>query len=113
MQTLQSLKLKDRSAIIEFSQKLKDFLGSKLFSLRLYGSKAQGSDKELSDIDIFIVVQGLSHTLKREIIDLAFDVNLKHDVYISPRVVSLDLFQNSSFNSTPFVRNVQEQSFNL
>jgi hypothetical protein len=38
------------------------------------------------------------------VLDLAFDVNLAHDVYISPRVIERAVFEHPVWRITPFVQ---------
>ena len=113
MRTIRDLNAVDQQAIGEFQDRVRDLLAEKLCSLRLFGSKVRGTDTVDSDIDIFVVVQDDSFLTKRAIIDAAFDVNLKYDVYISPRVVPRSLYENSLFHTTPFVQGVERQSIPL
>ena len=113
MKTLNELKANDRRAVDEFRGRIVDFLGGRLCSLRLFGSKVAGTDQEGSDIDIFIVTREVDAVVKSGILDIAFDINLKYGVYISPRVVSLELFKNSAFHATPFIQNVEKDNLVL
>ncbi|MBU0693937.1 MAG: nucleotidyltransferase domain-containing protein [Candidatus Omnitrophica bacterium] len=107
------LRDKDYLAVKEFKKAITTFLGGKLFSLVLFGSKAKGTDSSDSDIDIFIVVKKYNSLVKREIIDTAFDVNLAYGVYISPRIISLELFNNPLFFSTPFIQHIKKEGVKL
>jgi len=109
MKTLSGLKINDQQALKEFYNRLQGLLGDRLSSTRLFGSKAKGTDETDSDIDIFVVVKRLDFTAKSKILGLAFDVNLKYGVYVSPRIVPFELFQDTAFHSTPFVRNVEKE----
>jgi predicted nucleotidyltransferase len=110
---IDNLKNKDRLAIEEFYKRTTVILGESIHSMKLFGSKVRGTDDQDSDIDIFIVVKNYKTTIKDKIIDVAFDVNLAYGVYISPRVVSLELFKDSLFRSTPFVQYVEKEGIIL
>ncbi len=59
-----------------------------------------------SDIDILVVMRAQDSErarLQREIVEIAFDVNLGHDVYISPRVVTEALLADPVWGRTPFL----------
>ena len=113
MKRLDELKSNDRQAIGEFSDRVKALLGAKLHSLRVYGSKIKGTDTKDSDIDMFIVVSSRDHTIKSLILTAAFDSSLKYGVYISPRVVPLELYLDRPFHATPFIQNVEKESLVL
>lgn len=88
-----SLSHTDTEALDAFTRRVRAELGDRLIELRVFGSKARGDATSESDIDVLVVVPtGLDRRrLQDEVTDLAFDVNLAHDVYISPRVVTEDL----------------------
>ncbi len=99
----------DWQAIKEFGDKIRTELTGHLVSLKLYGSKACGRDSGESDIDILVEVDSLTENLWNQVMDIAFEVNLKRDVYISPRVLSSDKLQSSKWEVTPFVQNVKRE----
>jgi predicted nucleotidyltransferase len=55
---------------------------------RLFGSKATGQDACGSDIEILVIVCVARLETEDRVLAIAFDINLVHEVYISPRVVS-------------------------
>ena len=61
-------------------------LRDNLVEVKLFGSKATGKDQPESDIDVLVAVETGGVEVEDEILDIAFDTNLKHEVYISPRV---------------------------
>ena len=54
-----------------------------LLDFRIFGSKAVETDIEDSDLDVMIVLEGLSPTIESRIDDLIFDINLKFDCFIT------------------------------
>lgn len=109
MKLSRTLKKKDRLAIEEFRDRVQEFLGGRVLAIKLFGSKARGEDISESDIDILVVVTEITPGLKDQVVDIAFDVNLCHDVYISPRVVPLHVFQDPLWRATPFIQNVEKE----
>ena len=59
----------------------------------LYGSRARGDYDEWSDIDIAVIVPGLTSPLKHAVLDVIADVELEHDVVLSTLVISLGEFE--------------------
>ena len=97
---------KQREAIASFTAALRSTLGSSLSDIRLFGSAARGDARSDSDIDVLVVVQPENdrRRLTRQVVDIAFDVNLAHDVYISPRVVTPEILNHPVWRETAFLR---------
>lgn len=104
---------KDQKAVDDFRKRLLLLLGSHLVQLALFGSKASGKDTPESDIDMLVLVKDVAMNFKNRILDLAFDVNLKHNVYISPRIISLSTFNDPVWSETPFIRGLKESGLSL
>jgi predicted nucleotidyltransferase len=100
------------AALQVFASRLRAELGPMLVDLRLFGSAARGEARRDSDIDVLVVVQPASERrrLATQVVDIAFDVNLAHDVYISPRVVTPEILNHPVWRETPFLRNVARES---
>ncbi len=73
----------------------------------LYGSQARGDFHHDSDIDLLILVDGNTLSVKDEenIIAPLYDIELKSGVSISPRVMLKKHWYNRPFD-TPFYLNV-------
>ena len=110
-----SLDARRRQAITDFVARIRAGLGPHLVDLRLFGSVARRDAHPDSDIDILVVVQPDNERsrLERQAVDIAFDVNLEHDVYISPRVLSAGLLAHPVWGQTPFLKSVQRESVEL
>jgi len=108
-----SLNPKDRRAIENFRHQVVRLLGDNLLQIALFGSKATGQDTQDSDIDILILVKHLEVNLKNQILDIAFDINLKHEVYISPRMIAFSTFNDPVWSKTPFIRGLRALSLPL
>ncbi|MGH7872708.1 MAG: nucleotidyltransferase domain-containing protein, partial [Candidatus Binatia bacterium] len=99
------LKLKSKDAALEeFLRSLRSTLGKNLLEAKLFGSRATGRDQPDSDIDLLVVVNRKGAETEDRVLDIAFDVNLKHDVYISPRVIDRSTLSDPVWSITPFLR---------
>ena len=105
MPTLQ-LNARDHAALQEFVRRVREELAAEVVEMKLYGSKAIGQSTPESDIDVFVVVREQSSQTESRVVDIAFDVNLEHDVYISPRVVSQQILEHPVWRITPFLQAV-------
>jgi predicted nucleotidyltransferase len=92
----------------EFARRLRRDLPANIIDLRLFGSEARGEAGPESDIDVLVVVRPTDERkrLAGLIVDIAFDVNLAHGVYISPRVVTTQILNDPVWRETPFLRAV-------
>jgi predicted nucleotidyltransferase len=107
------LKSKDRAALEEFLQKVRASLGNNLVEVKLFGSKATGRDQADSDIDVLVVVERGGVETEDQVLDIAFDVNVAHEVYISPRVLSRAVLEDPVWKITPFLRAISKEGIPL
>jgi|SRR3954471_3656443 predicted nucleotidyltransferase len=49
-----------RSALVEYAERLRRLFGDRLVDVRLFGSFARGEANEDSDVDVLVLVQGLT-----------------------------------------------------
>ena len=104
-----------RPALTEFVRRIREALPTNVIDVRLFGSEARGEASPESDLDVLVVVQPDADRVPLEdrIIDIAFDVNLDFNVYISPRVVTPAILNHPVWSQTPFIRNVTRESIPL
>ena len=107
------LKSNDAAALAEFVKSLRSTLGKNLVEAKLFGSKATGKDQPDSDIDVLVVVKRNGTETEDRVLDIAFVVNLKHDVYISPRVIDASTLADPVWRITPFLRAVAKEGISL
>ncbi len=82
----------------EYKQALQELYGPQLDKLILFGSHARGDFHEESDIDFAVVLADPSMKASNEIIKssaISFKIGLKHNVCISPILVSSQTLQTS------------------
>ncbi len=77
----------------ELKKCLEKLLGDTSFVILLYGSRARGDSNTNSDIDIAIIVKGLSRDLKKQILNIVAELELK---YLTP--LSTIIFSDEGFN---------------
>ena len=80
-------------ALRELIYVLRDLLGDRLIKFALYGSRARGDYDPESDIDIAIIVSGLTRELKNQILDKVVEIEFK---YLSP--LSTLILSEEDFN---------------
>jgi predicted nucleotidyltransferase len=108
-----TLKSKDAAAIEEFVKQARTVLGNNLIELKLFGSKATGKDQPDSDIDVLVAVEKDGAEVEDAVLDIAFDTNLKHEVYISPRVIDRATLADPVWRITPFLKAIVKEGISL
>ena len=108
-----NLKSKDAAALEEFLRGLRSALGKNLLEAKLFGSKTTGRDQPDSDIDVLVVAIRNGVETEDRVLDIAFDVNLKHDVYISPRVIGRSILSDPVWSITPFLQAIAKEGIPL
>lgn len=75
-------------ALRELKESLRTLLGDQLLKMLLFGSMARGDYGDESDIDVAIIIRGLTHELKQKILDTVAEVELKHLMPVSVLTLS-------------------------
>ena len=99
----------ESAALREFALAARQRLGSRLVELRLFGSKARGDAAPDSDIDVAVLVDHPDVADRETLIDLATDVNVVRGVYVSPRLIPLDVLHHPVWRLTGFLRAVEQE----
>ena len=97
--------------IYQFSQQLKDIMGSKLTKVIVYGSYARGDYQNNSDIDIVAIVQGEREGLQQElkkVWDISSDLELEYGIIISPTVIPFAEYEKYK-KDLPYYKNIQNE----
>lgn len=79
-----------RRALAALAVRLRADFGARLRLVRLFGSWARGDASADSDLDVAVVIDDLDRTEWRQVIDVAADLEVAHDVVLGPYVVSTE-----------------------
>jgi uncharacterized protein len=95
-----NLAAKDRAAVEESAALLR--ANYPIVHVVLFGSKARGQDDSESDIDVLVLTaRALSRSEKGDISRALLDVELKHDVVISPLIVPVSEWEQGLYQVLP------------
>ena len=78
----------------ELKRSLESFLGDQLVSMVLFGSMARGDYHDESDMDVAVIVHGLTPKLKGQILDEVAELELEHHMPLSVLVFSEEEFNH-------------------
>ena len=85
------LSAEEKIVISGLKDALKKIAGDR-FKMILFGSKARGDYSQESDVDIAIIIPGLTRKLKDKILDEVAEIELQHLMPLSTLVISEDDF---------------------
>jgi predicted nucleotidyltransferase len=80
-------------ALDELCAAVRTRFGARVIRLALFGSRARGDATEDSDVDVLIVIDGLTSAEGREVDAMVGDLLTRHDVLLSPFLVSREHFE--------------------
>lgn len=82
--------MSDNSKILsDLKSHLNTNYGNSVMDVILFGSQARGDAEEYSDYDILIVLdKDYSGKDENQILDLCYDINLKHNILIDAHLIS-------------------------
>ncbi len=108
------MSVKIKGILEEYVKGLLKIIGKDLKQVILYGSYARGEqDKngEISDIDIMILVDVPEKKIKeieQKVIDYSYDLDLEHDILLSPIIESVENYNNRIKYMT-FYKNIEKE----
>jgi predicted nucleotidyltransferase len=81
-----------KTELKDLKKRLVRLLRPQAFKMVLFGSRARGDYGEESDVDVAILVRGLTREMKRRILDQVAEIELEYLLPISVLVFSEDEF---------------------
>jgi|SRR6056297_624099 len=95
---------KDRLILLQLKNKLQKEVN--LNEIRVFGSRADNSFREDSDIDVYVQVDTITSEVKEIIRDICWQVSYENRVVITPLIFSRDEVENSPLKSSPIIKNI-------
>ena len=95
----------EKAALHELKDRLACDFG--LIEMRLFGSRAREEGDAESDVDVLIILASTDWETEKRIYDIAFDLDLKHDVVLNTVICSQQEFASKLFRASGFYREVE------
>ena len=86
----------EERALAAFVGSVRARFGERVAAVVLFGSRARGEGHAESDLDVLVLIQGLTRDDRRTVIDLAYDVELATRLVVAPIVRDAARFQADS-----------------
>ena len=87
--------------------------GYRVKDMRIFGSKARGTDVDDSDVDVMIVLAECTPAIESEIDDLVFEINLKHGCLIVPLFFGLEELESGPLSEAPVYKRIISEGIQL
>lgn len=98
----------DREIARRFKERLLQE-GIPLVEMRVFGSRARGDFTQESDLDVFLLVEGLSPSTERRISRLAWEVGFDAARVISTVEYTPEQVDSSPLRQSPFLRSIRRE----
>jgi predicted nucleotidyltransferase len=102
-----------QEALASFRERLSRRWGADLVALRLFGSRATGTAHAGSDVDVAVVLEQASFRDQCDVIDMATDAGLEHDVLISPTIFDRATYERWRTQQRPLVMDIEHEGVPL
>ncbi|MDD9983445.1 MAG: nucleotidyltransferase domain-containing protein [Gammaproteobacteria bacterium] len=99
--------------LARFAGAVRERFGEAVLDIRLFGSYARSDAHEDSDVDIAVVLEAAGWETRRDIIDLAADFGLAHDLTLSPTVFDRETWERWRAQDRPLVRDIELEGIRL
>ena len=110
---LKNLSAVERSAVLEFLERVHSAFGAQIQQAMLFGSKARREATADSDIDILLIVADETWQFKDEICSISSDVSLRYDVLLDARVIGAARWQYMSEIRAGLYQNISREAIPL
>ena len=97
----------------ELKESMETFLGDRLLRMVLFGSIARGDYTDESDIDVAIIIRGLTRELKHQILDRVAEVELNHLMPVSVLLLSEEEFNRLKKRERRIALDIEREGVSL
>lgn len=110
---LKNLSEVERTAVLEFLERVRSMYDGQIQRAILFGSKARGEATSDSDIDVLLIVADETWQFRDEICNISADVSLKYDVLLDARVIGAARWQYMRDIQAGLYQNISREAIPL
>lgn len=107
------LSTRETDTLLRFIREITSRYAGLIEQIILYGSRARGDFKALSDIDLLIVMRDAHETINKEISDRTHQFGLAEDLRLQIVLLSLQEWRNPSFRTFLLVERIRREGLTL
>jgi predicted nucleotidyltransferase len=104
---------REQDAVYDFLQRLQRGFGRAVRQTTLFGSKARGDSGPDSDIDILVIVDEESWSLRDSVSVIASRVSLEYGVLIGPRVIGQERWERMARENLSLYQNITREGISI
>ncbi len=97
----------------ELKTSLESLLGDRLVNIVLFGSMARGDYHDGSDMDVAVIVRGLTRNLKSQILDQVAELEIEHHEPLSVVVFSEEEFDRLKKRERRIALDIEREGISL
>ena len=99
--------------LTQFANVVRSRFGASVVDIRLFGSHARSNAHEDSDVDVAVVLEAAGWDERRDIINLAADIGLEHDLMLSPTVFDRKTYERWRAQDRRLVRDIETEGIRV
>jgi uncharacterized protein len=96
-----------------FASALRAHFGERLHGLRLFGSYARGTAHELSDVDVFVLLDRATRTDRLAIFDVVGDLWNDTGLRLSPTIMEEETYEVFRRQERPLIMEIEREGIGL
>jgi predicted nucleotidyltransferase len=96
-----------------FARGLREKFGPRLLGMRVFGSYTRGEAHEMSDLDVFVLLDTVSWADQTEILNLAGDLWSESELFVSPVIMDQARFEKWRRQERPLVMQIEAEGIPL
>lgn len=100
-------------SLARFAGAVRERFGAAVIDIRLFGSHARSAAHAESDVDVAVVLEQAGWEVRRDIIDLAADIGLAHNLMLSPTVFDRQTYERWCAQDRPLTRDIEQEGIPL
>jgi len=101
----------DRRIVKALQEKLATV--TRILDLRVFGSRARGDATPESDLDVFLIVDHCSPSIRHRMVEIAWEVGFAYGRVISLIVATREDIEDGPMGANPLYLNVQREGVRL